>query len=170
MAKVTPDKYTNVAYGVVTMTGGDVLTFDQIRFAVGIFQGVAIVLHRVLYYPTEISLRTNVTATTSLTVGITTSNRLLALTEISDHAIVDRVQNVGVGVAVEPRRLPFISDMSHLPAGGRILAPNPLFLAMDTAGFAAQVGACRAQLEFTFVELSDKDYIELIQSQLPANI
>ncbi|GAI58496.1 unnamed protein product, partial [marine sediment metagenome] len=44
-----------------------------------------------------------------------------------------------------------------------------LFAAMTSLGAAAEC-IMFVQLEFTFIELADKDYIELIQSMLPANL
>ncbi|GAH35671.1 unnamed protein product [marine sediment metagenome] len=169
MAKTTPDKYANVAFATVGCTAIDTLSFAQIRFGVGIFQGIALILHRVLYYPTEVATRELVAATDSLRMAITTSNRLTQIYEVSEPALIDAVHLIGVGVNVEPLRVPIVSDFTSLPGGGRILPANPLFGAINTAG-AVAASSMRIQLDFTFVELADKDYIELIQSQLPANV
>ncbi|MBA7702495.1 hypothetical protein ES703_111264 [subsurface metagenome] len=169
MAKVAKDKYSNVAFGRVTMGAPNVLTFEPIRFAVGVFQGVAIVVHRLSYFPWHATLRELVAATDAFTMGLVSSNRILNLYDISDPAIIDRHDVVGIGVAVENIELPIISDFTTMPEQGRILAPNPLYLAMMTQGFVA-AGSGHVQIDFSFVELADKDYIELIQSQLPANL
>jgi hypothetical protein len=44
-----------------------------------------------------------------------------------------------------------------------------LYLAAMSSGFVG-AGIIKAQLDFTFVELSDRDYLELIQAQFPGNI
>lgn len=163
------DKYVNVGYGFVIASGANALTFDQIQFAIGVFQGVAIVLHKVLWYPSPADLRELVAATDTLMWALCTSNRLNAITDTSDPSIITHGRMTGVGVAVESHRTPFVDDMTGLPGGGRIIAPNPLYVAIHSAGFTG-ISSMRVELQFTFMELSDADYIELIQSQLPANI
>lgn len=163
------DAYSNVAFGEVTCSAANTLTFSAIQLAVGTFQGVALILHRILYYPTVATLRELVGATDDLAMGLTGSNRLDAIAEISDPSVIDRRGVVGVGVAVEPWSLPIVSDFSRLPGGGKIMTANPLYAAVDSTGFVA-AASLLMQLDFTFLELADKDYIELIQAQLPANI
>lgn len=169
MAQVKPDKFANVAYADVSSSAIDTLTFEPIRFAVGIFQGVGLILHRILYYPSMGALRELVAATDALQMALTTSNRLTSIVDVSESAIIDRRSLAGIGVAVDSIELPFISDFTGLPGGGKILPSNPFFAAVKTAGAAAP-SRVYFQLDFTFVELADKDYIELIQSMLPSNI
>jgi len=169
MAATKKDQFSNVAFGDVTCSAANTLTFSAIQLAVGTFQGVALVLHRILYYPSDASLRELVAATDGLQLALTSSNRLTQIYQIDDPAIIDRKNICGIAAGVEPFLLPFVSDFSSLPGGGKIIAANPLYVGIQTAG-AAAASNYRAQLDFTFIELADKDYIELIQAQLPANI
>jgi len=163
------DKYANVAYGIVTMSAANTLTFAQINMGMGIFQRTAMLLHRVLMYPTLASCREVVAATDEMQIALTTSNRVSSISDILDPAVVCCQRVVGVGVAVEPWNLPLISSFTDLPSGGKLIAGNPIYCAMQTTG-AAAASICRFQLDFTFVELSDTDYLELVQAQYPANI
>lgn len=167
--KVRTDVYANVAFGAVTMSAANTLTFAQIQMAVGLFQGVALVIHRLKYRPTRVSIRELAANTDELTLALTTSNRLSAINDVADPAIIDQKVLVGVGASVEPVLLPLISDFTMLPGGGKIISANPLFLGMTTLG-AAAASVCRVEMEFTFVSLTDRDYLEIIQSQFPANI
>ncbi len=169
MAKVKRDQYTNVAYASCLMSAADTLSFELVQFAVGIFQGVGILIHRVLYYPVGSSLRQIVAASDSLTIALTTSNRLTSIDDVTEPAVIDRQAIIGIGAGVEPVYLPMISDWTNLPGGGKIFPANPLYLGVTTAGFTSAAKVF-VEIQFTFVELADKDYIELIQSQLPANI
>ncbi len=169
MGKIAKDKYVNVAYAKVTMSAPNVLTFQPFQFAVGVFQGVAIVVHRILYYPLGATLREMVAATEDLDMAVTTSSRLTSIYDVSEPGVVDRCGILCIGVPVANMHLPIITDWTALPMGGKIIAPNPLFIALETSGFTA-AGEMRVQMDFTFVELTPGDYIELIQSQLPANI
>lgn len=168
-AKGQKDKYANVAYGIVAQAVINTLTFNQIQLAVGLFQGVAMLLHRILWMPYGGTLREIVAATDSMQLALTSSNRLAAIGDITDPAIIAQMQVWGVGVAVANEKIPYISDFSTLPGGGKLVAANPIYLAITTGGFAA-VATCRVQLDFTFIELSDRDYLEVIQAQFPANV
>lgn len=169
MAKATRDAYANVAYGAVTMSAANTLTFSQIQMGVGLFEGRAMCIHRIKYSGTSNSIREMVAATDRLVIAVTTSNRLTSIIDVSDPAMIDNVDLVGIAANIELVRLPLISDFTMLPGGGKLVPANPLWLAGFTAG-AAAASAFRVQLEFTFVELSPQDYLEVIQSMFPANV
>lgn len=163
------DKFANVAFGVVTMSAANTLTFAQINMGMGIFQRTAMLLHRVLFYPTLPSVRELVAASDDLCMAIVTSNRLAAIYDVTDPAIITTRRLCGIGVATELVDLPIISDFTQLPSGGKLIAGNPIYVAAYTGG-AAAASVVRCQLDFTFVELADADYLELVQAQYPANI
>lgn len=167
--KAKKDLYANKAYGLVTMSAANTLTFGQIQMGVGLFQGIALVIHRVLWYPSWGTLKEIVAATDILSFALTTSNRLTGLVDISDPAIITRKAIAAIGVGTEPYHLPIISDFTTLPGGGKLVPANPLWIGCTSSGFAA-AGEMRAELEFTFVELADREYLELIQTMFPANI
>lgn len=163
------DAYANVAYGSVTHSAANTLTFSQIQFAVGLFQGVAILLHRILWYPGAATIREIVAVTDDLQMALVTSNKISAILDLREPAVIAAKRIVGVGTAVEPRELPLVTDFCLLPGGGKLMPANPVYLASASNGFAAvqNVTIC---MEFTFLELQASDYLELIQSQYPANV
>lgn len=163
------DMYSNIALGIVTLSAANTLTFAQLNMAVGMFQGVALLLHRIAYMPSLASWREIVTSADSLTFGLTTSNRITSLADTTDPSIVSWGQCIGVGVAVETQRSPIVEDFSGLPGGGKLIPANPLFLASYSGGFAA-AATIRAKIDFTFVELSSADYLELLQSLYPITV
>jgi hypothetical protein len=163
------DLYANVAFGVVTESAINTLTFAQIQMAVGLFQGIAMVIHRILWHLDSATARELVAATDQVDMALVSSNRLASISDVNDPAIIGKYRITGVGAAIAVMHFPLISDYTMLPGGGKICAANPLWLGLKMAG-AAAVGTCRAQLEFTFIELTDRDYLELIQAQFPANV
>lgn len=163
------DTYSNTALASVVIAVADTLTFSQINMAVGMFQGVALLLHRILWWPSMAACRQIVAASDNMHMALTTSNRLTSIQDITDPAIVAMSAVVGIGVAVERYELPIISSFQELPGGGKLIPANPLFLAADTSGFSAGV-TINAQLDFSFLSLSDADYLELLQSIYPVNI
>lgn len=165
---VKRDLYTNRAIGNIAMSAANVLTFEKMEFGVGIFQGVALVMHKVDFYPTTTSLREIVAATDYMVCALTTSDQIADIGDIQ-AAVIAQLAITGIGVAVASIETPLSVDFSQLPGGGYILPPNPIYMAMDTTG-AVAASAYRVRIYFSFVELADKDYIELIQAQLPANM
>jgi len=169
MAKTVTDRFANIANTTLTMSGANTLTFQQIQMGVGLFEGKAMVIHRVHFRPTAAACREMVAATDAMYLAITTSNRLSSIIDVTDPSIIQQFHIVGVGVALEPWKLPITADYTGLPGGGKLVAANPLFAAMNTAG-AAAASAVRVELEFSFIELSPAEYLEVIQSMFPANI
>lgn len=169
MAKTSKDLYANAAFGLCTMSAANTLTFAQINMGIGIFQRTAMLLHRVLYTPTQASVREMVAATDLMQMAITSSNRLTAIADQAEPAVISFKQLIGIGANVEAVWTPIIDDFSMLPNGGKLIAGNPIYLAMGTSG-AAAASVVRCRLEFTFVELTDADYLELVQAQYPANV
>jgi hypothetical protein len=170
MAKTKADEYSNVAFGSVTLSAVNTLTFSQIQFAVGLFQGMAIILHRVHWRPGTTFIREIAAATDQCIFAITSTNRLTSIDDISDPSVLAYHKIVGAGANVEPWRLPFITDFTMLPGGGRLIAANPLYLGAVTTGFAAATGPIQVSLDFTFIELAAAQYLEVLQAQFPANI
>lgn len=169
MAKTKVDAYVNRLYGDVTMSAANTLTFAQILLGVGLFQGMALLIHRVLWYPVATTLREVVAAADSFNMALTSSNRVVDILETSDPAVLCRKSVIGIGVGTEPFEVPFITDFSTLPGGGKLVPANPLYVAMASGGFAA-AGRTRVEIESTFIELASNEYLELLQAVYPANI
>jgi len=163
------DRYANVAFGSVTESATNTLTFAQILMGVGLFQGVALLLHRVAWHPSAAALRELVAASDSMDVALTTSNRLAAIYDVNDPAIIAQCRLICIAAAVGSYEVPFYSDFTGLPGGGKLIPANPLWIGAKMSG-AAAAATIRCQLEFTFVQLDDKDYLELLQAMYPANI
>lgn len=162
------DMYTNRAFGLVTMSAANTITFEQLRFAVGTFTGVGLLLHRVEYFPTLGTYNEVVAAADSFQMGLVSRNDLTALNPI-DNSIISIVRVNAVGVAVESKQDPIIQDFTNLPEKGLLIPPNPLYLAMNSTGFAA-AGEFRCIMYYSFVELTDQQSIEMLQTIIPGNV
>jgi len=160
------DKYLNRAYARIDMTAVDTVTFQQIRFSTGLFEGIALVLNRIKYYPLVTTLRAVAADTDYWIMALTTRDDLTSL-DPNSLSVLDTVSSIGVGAGVEPVQRPIISDFTNAPGGGLLIPANPLYLAMDTAGFGAVVGGATVVLEYQFIKLSDKESLELLQTIIP---
>jgi hypothetical protein len=168
-AGAVKDRFANIAYGIVTMSAANTLTFSQILMGISPLQRLAMLVHRIQYNFPSATIREVAAVTDELRVALTTSNRLTDISDVSEPAILDMLRITGAGVNVEPWILPILSDLTGLPGGGKLTPGNPLYLAMATSGFAA-AGVCRVQIDFTLMELTDADFLELVQAMYPANI
>lgn len=170
-AKVT-DQFANKAIQRITTSAADTLTFGELNFAAGVFQRIAIVIHRVVYTPGTASVGALVTSSDILYFAITVSNGITDLA-LTHPEIIDllRMQGYQAGTAAsgDAKDTTIIHDLSMLPGGGWIIPASPIYLAASSAGIGATVN-CDIELDFTFRELADADYIELIQSRVKANV
>lgn len=172
MAKIAKvDQYPNRAMQRVTMSGANTLTFAQVRFGVGLFQGIALVLHKIEYYPTLASIIELSGATDNLMMALTNRDDLTTLDAVTLNIIAKHTAfGLTTGAAASQiREKPYITDFSTLPGGGMIVPANPMFIALDSAGFVA-AGVMDVIIYYTMKALSDADYVELIQSIIPMNI
>lgn len=167
--KASSDRYSNAAFASVTLSAANTLTFSLISMGVGIFQRAGMILHRISWMPSVATIQEMAAANDALTFALTSTNRITTIGDPTDPAQISVMRLVGHGVNVEPTLQPFVQDFTMLPGGGRLLVPNPLYIAGYSVNFA-NPAVIRAQLDFTFVELTDADYLELVQSQYPANV
>lgn len=172
MAKKRLDVYPNRLIKNVTMGAANTLTFEQIRFGVGLFSGVALIIHRVEYFPALATVRELVAVADNLQFGLSNRSDLNSLNPINlnilDHNRIVPMM-VGAVVSLSLEHYPVVKDFSVLPGGGLIIPTNPLFLGIMSTGFtgAAEVDIV---LYYTFKQMTDSDYLELVQGMLPADI
>lgn len=172
MAKATKDLFINRALETITMSAANTLTFQKINFAVGVFQGVALIIHRINYHFLSSVYTELVANDDELTVALTVSNVLSDLA-MDNIEVIDQKTIVcdiyGAGSGAEKWVSPLSTDYGTLPMGGILLPANPIYIAMTTLNFIGAV-SCQTEILFTFKELSDKDYIELMQARSLANV
>lgn len=162
------DKFINRTQAQIIMSAANTLTFQQIRFASGIFEGVALILNRILWNPTSTSLREIVAATDTLIMALTTRNDLTTLVP-SNLSVLAQKEVVGLGAAVESKEIPFITDYSTLPGGGLLIPANPLYIGADSGGFV-NPATINITLEYQWKKLSKDESIELLQTLLPGTV
>jgi hypothetical protein len=168
MAKQAMDQFANKAIVHIIMDGANTVTFAPFTFGVGLFQGIGMIIHRIEYRPTPATCREIAAATDAFNLAVVNTNKLDSLTA-DDPSIMDVQTIIGMGAGVEQVHTPIISDFTSLPGGGLIVPANPMFVGMGSSGFVA-AGEADVRMWFTFRQLADKDYLELLQSTFPANL
>lgn len=172
MAKRKTDVYPNRVVHRVVSSASDTLTFTQIRFGTGLFGGVALIIHKLEYHVARASARKLLEITDNLEVAMTNRDDLANL-EPTNLNVLDRVElipmQVGSVVSLNMLIMPIIKTFNEMPGGGMIIPTNPLYLGLSTGGFGA-TATVDLVMYYTFKQMTDADYIELVQGMLPANI
>lgn len=166
------DVYSNRAFITLTMSAANTLTFGQVQFGVGLFQGVAALIHRIELFPSAASMRELVAVADSMYFAITNRDDLASLDPVNQSvfgALSVLPMMVGGVVSLSLEKLPLVISYVDLPGGALIIPANPLFVGMTSLGFGA-AGQVSAVIYLTFKQLTDAEYVELVQTIMPANI
>ena len=165
MAETKTDKYANVYLTEVTMSGIDTLTFEQINIGVSLFDRMGLMIHRIEYIPADSSYAQIIALIDLIKLGIVSSDQIASLSA-NTKAVIDflSVRSFGSVDGIMSIRDPIIHSFADLPEGGLLVAPEPLYLAMDTGGFTA-VGAAVVRMYYTLKKMSDADYFELLETR-----
>lgn len=162
MAKMK-DEFSNKAYGTVTESAANTLTFSEVRTNISIFEKVAWVIHRIEWHLTQATYGLLADGSDNLNLALTGSDAIASL-GLEIPAVIDlynvfRVHASGVGFAFNT--MPLVRDLSSLPGGGLIVAPRPLFVAIHGESL---LSAATAEVRFYFTQraLAADEYLDLI--------
>lgn len=154
------------------MSAANTLTFAQIQFGVGLFQGVAAVVHRLEWFLPLAQLTEIAAGTDEVELALCNRDDLANL-DPDNQSVLSKKALTGIttGAVVSEwiQEQPLVNEFSDMPGGGLIIPANPIYVGMDTVGFAA-AGICDLVFYLTFRQLTDAEYVELIQTIMPANI
>lgn len=174
MAKVgtVKDVYPNRAFERLTLSAANTLTFVQLQFGVGLFQGIAAIINRIEWFPPIATIQELLTGADTLEMALTNRDDLANLDPTNQSVLAKKniiPLQVGAVTSLTHERYPMISDYSTMPGGGLIVPANPLYVGMITTGFAA-AAVVDIVVYLLFKQLTDAEYIELVQTIMPANI
>lgn len=166
MAK-TKDQYANFAALLVTETAANTYTATKFAFPFSIMDKMGLLIHRIEYDWFIISAALGA-ANDRLVAGIVAAATVTDIEDVTDPLIIDsmRVSRYDLGAAASGFyfRQPYVKDFSNLPGGGILVAPNPLYLAVEGQG-AAAASACQVRLYYTYMELATDEYWQLVESR-----
>lgn len=163
MAKATALEFANKAYGSVTESAANTLTFSQIQTNVSIMEKVAWVISRIEWVFTAAQIALLVDDGDAYEVALCGSSKISTLS-LSDPMVIDyfnirKFVSTAVGWGyIAPM---WIREFSALPGGGLIVAPNPLYLAVKGTGLAS-AGGVSARIYWARLEVSPDQYLELL--------
>lgn len=160
MAKVTRslDKFSNKLYASVTMSAANTLTFAEIETGIEAFSKQAWIIHKLDYFFSNAIGNLLLASDDYIEIALTSNNQMTAL-NLNNAGVVDKFQVNGTHTTYES---PFTRDFTTLPGGGLIIAPRPLYLAMNSASIAS-AGSAQVRGYFTVIpEMSPDEYLDLV--------
>lgn len=99
--------------------------------------------------------------------AITQSNQITTLSP-DESAVVFRLQQyigeVGTGASGIVFEDPLVGDFTTMPGGGLLIAPRPLYVAVDSDS-VANTPEVIFRMYFTILELKTDEYFELLESR-----
>lgn len=157
------DSFANRIYATAIESVAGTLAFTEINTNTSVFDKQAFVLHRLEYYPRTEDINLMVSNADSIEYGLTASNNMTSL-DMSNPAVID-MHRIGcwfsTAVGHEALTQPFSRDFTGLPGGGLIIAPRPLYLAIQGISLAAVVQV-KLRAYFTILEMSAEEYLDLV--------
>jgi len=166
MAKKIIDQYANLAAINVVETAAGTLTSAKFSFPFSIMDKMALLVSRIEYWPGAIE-QLNSTGDYILG-GIIAAASVLDLRDQSDPLVIDSFSlgrlDQGTAATGHLINMPWVKDLSNLPGGGILLAPNPLYVAVKGSG-AAGVVSLWVRMYYTYMELATDEYWQLVESR-----
>ena len=166
MAKTTrKDTFAQFMKLSCTMSVANALAFSEVSLGLAAFDYMALIIHRIEYFPGSGVLELMTAATDYLEIAITGSDSIADLSisrpEVYDKVFVERV-DYGTAAAAEMVQQPIVHDYNAYPGGGQIIPASDVYIGVDTQGLANPV-TMSARLWFTIKQLQMADYYELAQ-------
>lgn len=158
------DTYVNLAFGDVTESAANTLTFSEIQTSISIFEKVAWVIARIEWYIPAAVYNLMSADSDLIQAAVTASNNLSDL-GLDSASVIDllEVQQEYAGTPANAFYIhnPIVRDFSTLPGGGRIVAPRPLYVGLKMTG-AATPGTISARIMFRQFVMTPAEYLELV--------
>lgn len=156
------DIYSNKAYGSVLESAANTLTFAEIRTNVNVFSKIAWIVNRVEWYVNVATVGLILAGADGLLMALTASDNIPDL-GLDNPSVIDLNQwsLFLVTSGMEMINMPLIRDFSALPGGGLIIAPRPLFVAVQGISLATPA-TVECRISFRQIEMSAVEYLELI--------
>lgn len=158
------DLFANKFYATITESAANTLTFEEIPTNVDIFSKAAWILERLEWYIVQGNISEVQATADILQVALVASNNLTELS-LGDAAVVDlvditiRVQ--GTPAVSELMTQPFIRDFSGMAGGGLLVAPRPLYIAVQGTSLANPIVA-KVRGYYRQIILDAAQYLDLV--------
>lgn len=164
--KASMDSYANVAALFVTEAVAGTIAYARFAFPFSIMDKMAILVSRIEYWFGNLQQMNS--AGDAIYGALLAAGSVVDVTNQADPIIIDsmRLQRLDLGTAASGiiQSFPWVKDFSDLPGGGLLMAPAPLYAAVQGVGGAGTVNLWM-RLYYTYMSLSTEEYWELVESR-----
>lgn len=166
MAVKKTDQYANIAAVQVAEASAGTAAYTKFAFPFSIMDKMALIINRVEYVFSSLTQLNS--GGDYVLMALTVSNAITSLLSLNDPLILDtsRIDRYDIGTAASGlfRDSPVIRDFSDLPGGGLLVAPNPLYAGIISAGASGVMGGW-VRMYYTYMELNTDEYWQLVESR-----
>lgn len=160
------DIFAQKAYAKVTESAAATLTFEELSLATELDKKKAMIIHRIEYYPTETLYPGLIGANDHYRFGWATSNSITDvgpdIVEVFDRVVLSYNELMGGG-GINQGQAPIVRNFSEMPGGGLIVPVKRMYLFVQGSSVAV-AGVVESLLFYTIKDLTDADYIELVEA------
>lgn len=164
--KAGGDQYANIAAVQAIEAVAGTAAYTRFAFPYSVTDKVAILISRIEYWFGNVH-QLNSTQD-YIIAGLIAASSVVSLDNQADPAVVDstRLARFDFGTAASGLFMnqPYIKEFSNLPGQGILVAPSPLYAAVQGGG-AGGVVNCWVKLFYTYKELAVNEYWELVESR-----
>lgn len=166
MASKKLDTFANVAAINAAETVAGTIAYAKFAFPFSIQDKMALLISRIEYWFGNVSKLD--TTTDAIYGALLAAPSIVDVTVQSDPVMIDsaRIQRLDFGTAGSAQLLeqPYIKDFSNLPGSGLLVAPSPLYAAVQSVGASSAVSMW-LRMYYTYMELSTDEYWQLVESR-----
>lgn len=163
--KKSGDNWAQLAALQVTEASAGTAKYEKFAFPFSIMDKMALVINRIEYIFGLTQLNGG---GDYVIMGLTVSNTISSLLTLSDPQIIDQTRvdryDFGTPASAALRDSPSIRDFSTLPGGGILVAPNPLYGVIISAGASAAMSGW-IRLYYTYLEMNTDEYWQLVEAR-----
>lgn len=159
------DDFPNIMSGTITESGANTLSFSsKLETGYSLGDNVGLVIHRMEWWLDKASVGLLLDNADAIKMALVTSNQVSSIL-VTGSNIIDIVEiglaKYGVAASGWAQYNPVIlRDFTSLPGGGFLVAPNPLYIAINGVSLASAASA-NWRMFYTTVSLNDKGFREL---------
>lgn len=166
MASKKIDTYANVAAVRIIESAANTQTSAKFDFPFSIMDKMALVINRIEYWTALLTPFAG--AGDSLYLALTAAATINNIASQNDPLVIDsHIKSLAFfGAATSGQVIdgPYVKDLSDLPGGGLLVAPNPLYAMAQGISLGAATDSW-IKLYYTYTELNTDEYWQLVESR-----
>lgn len=157
------DRYANILSGEIQTPTANTIAFQEFTTGVGLQSKQGMIIDQLDYFPSTTSVTEMTAVGDTINYGFTVSNGVTTLEDFTDRRIIHSAKLVRTdfGTAAAAQLLSMPLSYQFFPP--LVIAEPRIYLAAASVGLA-NANLLRARMYFRFIELTDRNILEIAQS------